>query len=73
MKESEELRRQAELRLESSRRALEDRLAEIRTAAEAQLGFRPRNKLVLLLLAGAGGFALAWKLPRRRERRKLKS
>ena len=70
----DEARREAELRLERSRREAEMRLAEVRGALETEVGFAPRKKYLLrLLAAGAGGLALALKRGRKTRRRKLRS
>lgn len=69
----DEARREAELRLERSRREAELRLSEVRGALATEVGFAPRKKYLLLLLAaGAGGLALAMKRGRKPRRRKLK-
>jgi len=69
----DEARREAELRLERSRREAELRLSEVRSALATEVGFAPRKKYLLLLLAaGAGGLALAMKRGRKPRRRKLK-
>jgi hypothetical protein len=61
--------RDAELQLLSSRRQAEERLAEVRSAVAARVGHAPRKvSLLLVILAGAGGFALAFR-GRRRGRR----
>jgi hypothetical protein len=68
----EEARREAELRLERSRKAAEARLTEVRSAIETEVGFAPKKKYIMMLLAaGAGGLALALR-GRRKARRKLK-
>ena len=65
----EEARREAELRLEQARREAEMRLAEVRASVASEIGFAPKKKYLLLLLAaGAGGFAIALRGPRRRKR-----
>ena len=70
----DEARREAELRLERSRREAEMRLSEVRGALATEVGFAPRKKyLVLLLAAAAGGLALALKKGRKPRRRKLRS
>jgi hypothetical protein len=57
---AEETRREAELRLEQARREAEKRLMAVRGAIGREAGTAPRKKAWLLLLAaGAGGFALA--------------
>jgi len=68
-------RREAELRLEQSRREAEARLSEVRTAIETEVGFAPKKKYLLMLLAaGAGGIALALRRGRKARRgRKLKA
>ena len=68
----EEARRQAELRLVQSRREAETRLTEVRSAIQTEVGFAPKRKyLVLLLAAGAGGLALALRKGRK-TRKKLR-
>jgi hypothetical protein len=71
MNRLEEARREAERRLEASRRAAEERLADVRAAVESEFGVVPRRGyMALALLAGAAGFALAFKgLGRRRRKR----
>jgi hypothetical protein len=70
----DEARREAELRLERSRREAEMRLSEVRGALATEVGFAPKKKYLLLLLAaGAGGLALALKRGRKPRRRKLRS
>jgi len=71
MSRLDEARREAERRLEVSRRAAEERLADVRAAVESELGVVPRRGyMALALLAGAAGFALAFKgLGRRRRKR----
>ena len=60
----------AERRLEEARRDLELRLGELRTAVESELGFVPRHKYLLIgLLAGAGGLAVALRRTRRKKKR----
>jgi hypothetical protein len=67
-------RREAELRLERSRREAEMRLSEVRGALETEVGFAPKKKYLLLLLAaGAGGLALALKRGSKPRRRKLRN
>ncbi len=69
MSNLDDARHEAEARLLASRRAVEERLAEVKSAVEGTVGFVPRNAALLLaLVAGAGGFALA--LRRRRNRRR---
>lgn len=71
-KELEEARRQVEVLLEQSRREAEERLTEVRTAVQTEVGSAPKKVYpVLLLAAGAVGFALARK--RRPRKRKGKS
>jgi hypothetical protein len=66
----EEARRDAEERLLASRRQAEERLAEVKSAVAAEVGRVPRAaSLWLVVLAGAGGFALALRNRRRRVRR----
>jgi hypothetical protein len=63
----EDARREAELRLETSRRIAEERLAEVRSAVGNEVGRVPRNASLLLVgLAAAAGFALALRSRRRR-------
>jgi hypothetical protein len=70
MSQVEEARRLAEQRLAESRRLAEERLAEVRVAAESDFGRLPRAASVLLVLvAGAGGLALALRGLRHRRRR----
>lgn len=70
----DEARREAELRLERSRREAEMRLQEVRGALETEVGFAPKKKYLLMILAaGAGGLALALKKGRKARRRKLRS
>jgi len=71
MKELDSARSAAEARLEASRRDAEDRLAAIRTSLTREVGFAPKKAYLLLLLAaGATGFALALRrFGRRRPRR----
>jgi len=75
MSRVEEARRKAELRLEQARRDAETRLTAVRSAMATEVGFAPRRKYLLLLLAaGAGGFALALRRARgRKVRRKLRN
>ncbi len=55
---------EAERRLEEARRDLELRLGELRGSVESELGFVPRHKYLLVgLLAGAGGLAVACAAP----------
>jgi hypothetical protein len=62
MSRLDEARREAELRLEQARREAAARLTEVRGAIETEVGFAPRKRYLLLLLAaGAGGLALALK------------
>jgi hypothetical protein len=73
MSRLEEARREAELRLEQSRKAAEARLTEVRSAIETEVGFAPKKKYLLMLLAaGAGGFALALRKGRKARRRLVK-
>ncbi|HEX2224640.1 MAG TPA: hypothetical protein VHN15_10580 [Thermoanaerobaculia bacterium] len=66
----EEARQAAERRVAAARRQAELRLTEVREAVRSEVGFAPQKKyLVLLLAAGAGGFALAFT---RRRRKRLK-
>ena len=66
----DEARRAAELRLEASRRLVEERLDEVKSAVETKVGAVPRNaSLLMVMLAGAGGFALAFRQGRRARRR----
>jgi hypothetical protein len=59
-----------ESRLEASRRGAEERLAAIRSAMKDEIGTAPKKGFLLLLLAaGATGFAVA---ARRFRRRKLR-
>ena len=70
MNRVEEARREAERRLELSRREVEERLAQVRGAVESEIGRLPRAaSLLLVLVAGAGGLALA--LRGRRPRRRI--
>ena len=69
----EEARRAAEIRLELTRRQAEERLAEVRTAVQTEVGILPKKKYVLLTLAaGAAGFALALRRGKKRSRKRLK-
>ena len=69
MSKPEDPRSEAELRLEESRRLAEERLAEVREAVAEEAGRVPRNAtLVLVGLAAAVGFALAFRSRRRRLR-----
>jgi hypothetical protein len=62
-------RRESQLRLEESRRIAEERLAEVREAVAAEAGRVPRNATLLMVgLAAAAGFALAFRARRRRAR-----
>ncbi len=64
-------RQQAELRVAKARREAELKMAEMRTAVETEVGFLTGKKHFLMLLAaGAGGFALA--LRRGRSRKQLR-
>ncbi len=68
-KELEEARRQVEVLLEQSRREAEQRLTEVRTAVQTEVGATPRKAYALMLLAaGASGFALALRKSRRPRR-----
>ncbi|HVR96570.1 MAG TPA: hypothetical protein VMW27_08150 [Thermoanaerobaculia bacterium] len=68
-KELEEARRQVEILLEQSRREAEQRLTEVRTAVKTEVGAAPKKAYALLLMAaGAGGFALALRKRRRPKR-----
>lgn len=68
-RETDELS-EAERRLEEARRDLELRLGELRTSVESELGFVPRHKYLLVgLLAGAGGLAVALRRTRRKKKR----
>jgi len=63
-------------RLDEARREAERRMTDVRSAVETEVGILPRKKQILMLLAaGAGGFALALRRGRRRQklRRALKS
>lgn len=61
---------EAERRLEEARRDLELRLGELRGSVESELGFVPRHKYLLVgLLAGAGGLAVALRRTRRKKKR----
>lgn len=56
-------------RLEASRRAFEDRFSEVRGSIRSEVGFAPRRKgMVLLLVVGAAGFAVALALRARLSR-----
>jgi hypothetical protein len=71
MSRLEDARREVERRIEESRREAELRLADVRSALETEVGFAPKRKYLLMLLAaGAMGFAVA--LRRGRRRKKLK-
>jgi hypothetical protein len=71
MNRVEEARREVELRLEQARREAELRLAEVRATVESEIGHSVKKRYLLLLLAaGAGGFALAMRRPGRRKRLK---
>jgi hypothetical protein len=74
MSRLEDARREAERRLEESRRTAEERLADVRAAVESELGVVPRRGyMALALLAGAAGFALAFKgVPGRRKRKRVR-
>jgi hypothetical protein len=68
---TEDRRRESELEIEQSRRAAEERLAEVREAVAAEVGRVPRNAtLVMAGLAAAAGLALALRIRRRRGRRR---
>ena len=65
-------RQKAEERVAKARRDAELKMAEMRTAVETEVGFLTGKKHFLMLLAaGAGGFALALRRGRR-SRRQLK-
>ena len=65
----EDARREAERRLEESRRQAVASLTAVRTAVEDEIGWVPRRApWVLALVAGAGGFALGLKSWRRKRR-----
>ena len=71
MKEIESGRSTAEARLDASRRDAEDRLEAIRASLTREVGFAPRKAYLLLLLAaGATGFALALRRFGRRKARR---
>lgn len=54
-------------RVELARHEAERRMAEVRAAITTEVGFAPGRKYLLLLLAaGAGGFALALRRSRRK-------
>lgn len=73
MSRLDEARREAKRRLEASRRAAEERLADVRAAVESELGVVPRRGyMVLALLAGAAGFAVAFKGLGRRRRKRIR-
>ncbi len=61
-------------RVDDARREAERRMSEVRSAIETEVGLLPQKKYVLMLLAaGAGGFALALRGRRRRQKpRRLK-
>ncbi len=67
----DDARGEAELRLERSRRLVEERLAEVRSAVECEVGRVPRNASLLLIgVAAAAGLALAVRRHRRRRLRR---
>jgi hypothetical protein len=66
----EDARREAERRLEESRRQAVESLAAVRTVVEEEIGWVPRRApWILALVAGAGGFALGLKALKRRSKR----
>ena len=68
MSKHEDPQSDAELRLAQSRRLAEERLAEVKEAVVEEAGRVPRNAtLVLVGLAAAVGFALAFRGRRRRD------
>ena len=73
MSRLDEARREAELRLEQSRKEAEARLSEVRNAIATEVGFVPRKKYLLMLLAaGAGGLAFALRGRKGRRQRKIR-
>jgi hypothetical protein len=70
MRESDEEVQEEEGRLARSRRDAEERLADLRSSMGRELGTAPKKAYLLLLLAaGATGFAIAMRRFRRRRLR----
>ena len=68
-KHDEDERSETDVRLEQSRRLVEERLTAVRLAVEDEVGRVPRNASLLLIgVAAAAGLALA--LRRRRQLRR---
>ncbi len=66
MSRLDEARAEAEQRVAKARHEAELKMAEMRTAVETEVGFLTGKKHFLMLLAaGAGGFALALRRGRR--------
>jgi hypothetical protein len=71
MSPSEDTPHETQAQLERRRRDAELRLNQVRTALATEIGIVPRKKTFLLVLAaGAAGFALALRGGRRRQRRR---
>lgn len=65
----ETARQRAEERVAKARREAELKMAQMRTAVETEVGFLTGKKHFLMLLAaGAGGFALALRRGRRSQK-----